>query len=164
MLAWPWPPVSDLSDLKKSSLSLFLVPVQFRENCCYSCSRHWLLPSFFLSSCMKQNKWKSCPWEVGKTDEQDFKICDPSIQSWHFKSNPLPFVITLIIIIVTPSIIFWSLRHPIQIAFAGDALGHIRKEQYLSVYTHKYIIISPRGNCSSTPSWDKPFPDVHLLC
>lgn len=46
---------------------------------------------------------------------------------------------TLIIIIVTPSIIFLSLRRPIQIAFAAIAWGSICREQYPSLFTHKYI-------------------------
>lgn len=114
---------------------------------------------------ISKTNWKSRLWVVGKTDEQnfrDFKICDPSIQSWYSKSNSLPIVIIIIIITVTPVVIFLSSGHPTQIAFAGVAWGRIRKEQYLSLFSHKYIFLQwhyqPPRELVFTPSWEIPPP------
>lgn len=44
--------ITAASTVKKPPLSLFLLSVQFRENCRYSCSTHGFLPPHFPSSCV----------------------------------------------------------------------------------------------------------------
>lgn len=148
--------ITTLSTVKKPLLSLFLLSVQFRENCGYCCSCHWLLLFFlFLSSCIevrltldriqlnsylikKRNIYKKAVQgrlaRRMKPDSRDFHPFRAGI----LKSNSLPIVITLIIIVVTPSIIFLSWRHPIQVRWLCIG-AHSEKTISVSVYPQIYF-------------------------